>query len=74
MAGDLLVAEEVRRPTAGQYEVVVLDFAYRGEESLTLGCYPDDISRRKTKFFFRRKAARKGKAIELGSSPDDATW
>ena len=69
MAGDLLVAEEVRRPSAGQHEVVILDFAYRGEETLTLGSHPDDISQTEDKVLLPSEGCTEGEGDRTRLQP-----
>ena len=69
MAGDLLVAEEVRRPPTSQHEVVVLDFPHGGEESLTLGSHPDDISQTEDKVLLSAEGCTEGEGDRARLQP-----
>ena len=69
MLGDLFVPEVVRRATAGQDEIVVGDFSYRGDELLVFVVDSDDVGQAEDEVLLALKGGTEGEGNRAWLQP-----
>ena len=69
MLGDLFVPEVVRRATAGQDEIVVGDFPYRGDELLVFVVDSDDVGQAEDEVLLALKGGTEGEGNRAWFQP-----